>query len=162
MSFTSFSGLVFKLVMDSRLPRLFYVMFAFMALFAEPATSLVVTKSAVWPKGSKITVGFVNEDNPEMKLAPCDPEVRSFVKETAPTWSRYANVDFEFVEDGSCAQIVINCHPALGHLSAVGQAQAEEVFPQMGYTMNLAHKAINATDLSVRHLITRTVLHEFG
>ena len=54
-----------------------------------------------WPNGSTVKVGFLNRTDEYGEL------LRKKVCEIAPTWSRYANITFAFVE-GATRNITIN------------------------------------------------------
>jgi hypothetical protein len=98
----------------------------------------------LWDNGAVLRVKFLSGSS-EMKF-----KVLSYAKE----WEQFANVRFEFVENGD-ADIRVNLDNKGGHNSVIGQLATG--VPQDVKTMNL-----DTTDFKTYESMHGTVMHEFG
>ena len=96
------------------------------------------------------------------------PEEKADVERLAPTWSKYANIDFVFVESGA-SDIQINFEGSLGYNSYLGIYNKAEFNPCVHpekQTMNLCFRAFGVYSSDDPEWkegdLRRVILHEFG
>ena len=115
----------------------------------EPVdTELAVTRSKKWPNGTHLRVRFLDGA----------PAIQARVKPCAEAWHPYANVTFEFVDDGP-AEIRVGFTPDGSSWSAVGtDALNVDFFAPGQPTMNFGW----LTEATEDDEYSRVVTHEFG
>ena len=113
---------------------------------AGQTAALVVEKRTLFQAGSTITVGFAPN---------CGAELRPQIREIANEWTKYANINFNFVETMT-GDITVGCTPRAGHHSHVG-IQSRSRKP----SMNIGFESRDRLQRMDKRL-NRVVLHEFG
>ncbi len=109
-----------------------------------------------WPNGSTVKVGFLNRTDEYGEL------LRKKVCEIAPTWSRYANITFAFVE-GATRDITINFSGDAAPLGTYSSQLGVESALYSGRgeaSMHLVFADNNPNNNDDE--FHRVILHEFG
>lgn len=110
----------------------------------EQIFELALHRGLKWRNGRTLKVAFIGGS----------PALNSLVAKFASDWTKYANLNFEFVEEGP-SDIRVAFEAGKGHWSHIGTNCSN--IPQNEPTMNFDDIA-----LSPYHDIRRVVLHEFG
>ena len=63
----------------------------------------VANYTRTWEVGSIVSIAFSRHERHI-----CSPEMQEIVKEVAPMWTRYANLQFDFI-DGPKGDITVGC-----------------------------------------------------
>lgn len=107
---------------------------------------LALWRDKKWANGKTIRVKFLGGTQ----------FLKDKVKENALTWTRFANINFDFVEYGD-AEIRISFHQGIGSWSYIG-VDCINITNQDEATMNYGWFNQDTPN----HEFSRTVLHEFG
>jgi serralysin len=109
---------------------------------------LAVLSGKEWPTGAELAIGFLGGSE----------ELRAKIKEAALEWTRYANIQFRFLEDQHLNKAVIR----IGFTRGIGSwsYHGTEALLVRGTepTMNFGWLDERTSNLELR----RVVLHEFG
>ena len=98
----------------------------------------------LWDNGATLKVRFLSGSD----------QMKEKVKMYAKEWEQYANIHFDFIEEGD-ADIRVNLDNKGGHNSLIGQLA--QGIAQDAKTINF-----DTTDFATYDAMHRTVLHEFG
>ncbi|MDO7874302.1 M12 family metallopeptidase [Hymenobacter sp. ASUV-10] len=111
----------------------------------EQLFELKLSKNEKWSNGKTLRVRFINGSE----------FLQNKVKEFAPIWARYANLDFKFVESGE-TEIRVSFNPDGRSWSYIGTDC--DTINQNEPTMNFGWFDETTSDFEFK----RTILHEFG
>src|SRR5919204_1782748 len=113
-----------------------------------PVARLALIRLKMWENGKTLRCRFLDGEATQREKAQAKAQI----------WEQYANVDFQFVDDGD-AEIRISFSADPGSWSAIGtDALVEAYFPKHQPTMNFGWLRADTADEEYE----RVVVHEFG